>query len=94
MPTSYIPPPPSSPFPTGLETHSYKDRYPSRREVGFGVVASKNSVSDIAPERGRCRKRFKAAVENVVNGPGESAERIRGRLRSGEYFSIFQIWFI
>jgi len=31
------------------------------------VVASKNSVSALAPERGRVRKKFKAAVEGVVN---------------------------
>jgi len=36
--------------------------------VNFGVVASKNAVSPFAPERGRVRKRFKAAVEEVVNG--------------------------
>lgn len=36
--------------------------------MNFGVVASKNAVSPFAPERGRVRKRFKAAVEEVVNG--------------------------
>jgi hypothetical protein len=65
MPSSLLPKPPPSPFPTSLPT--FKDKHPSRPVVAFGVVASKNSVSALAPERGRVRKKFKAAVEGVVN---------------------------
>jgi len=42
--------------------------------INFGVVASKNAVSPFAPERGKARKRFKNAVEEVVNGGKGGAE--------------------
>lgn len=47
-------------------------------------MASKNSVSPFAAERGRVRKRFKAAVEEVVNdGTGVVKD-----FRRGMYFSL------
>ena len=49
--------------------------------INFGVVASKNAVSPFAPERGKARKRFKNAVEEVVNGG-------KGELRSGASSSV------
>ena len=53
--------------------------------VSFGVVASKNSVSPFAAERGRVRKRFKAAVEEVVNnGTGVVKDFRRGTYSSLE----------
>lgn len=45
--------------------------------VSFGVVASKNAVSPFAAERGRVRKRFKAAVEEVVNNGTEMVKDFR-----------------
>jgi hypothetical protein len=53
-----------------------KSKHPGMEIINFGVVASKNSVSPFAPERGKARKRFKNAVEEVVNGG-------KGELRSG-----------
>jgi len=53
--------------------------------VSFGVVASKNAVSPFAAERGRVRKRFKAAVEEVVNnGTGV----VKDDFRRGTYSSL------
>ena len=69
-PTHTLPTPPPLPFPSDLP--SLTTKHPSVEIINFGVVASKNAVSPFAPERGRVRKRFKAAVEEVVNeGSGE-----------------------
>jgi len=52
-------------------------KHPGSEIINFGVVASKNAVSPFAPERGKARKRFKNAVEEVVNGG-------KGDVRSGK----------
>jgi hypothetical protein len=62
---SYLLSRPSSPFPSGLPT--FTTRHPGMGVLHFGVVASKSSVSPFAVERGRVRKRFKSAVEEVIN---------------------------
>jgi hypothetical protein len=56
-------------------------KHPGSKIIDFGVVASKNAVSPFAPERGKARKRFKNAVEEVVNGG-------KGELRSGTSFPL------
>lgn len=72
--------PPPLPFPPDLPSLAMK--HPSMEIINFGVVASKNAVSPFAPERGRVRKRFKAAVEEVVNkGSGDVRS---GTLESGD----------
>jgi len=72
--------PPPLPFPPDLP--SLAKKHPSMEFINFGVVASKNAVSPFAPERGRVRKRFKAAVEEVVNkGSGDVRS---GTLESGD----------
>ena len=79
-PTHTLPTPPPLPFPPDLP--SLTTKHPSMEIINFGVVASKNAVSPFAPERGRVRKRFKAAVEEVLNG-GKGDVR-SGTLESGD----------
>ena len=62
-PVKSISPAKPHPFPA---TTSEKDVLGTKRVV-FGVITTKAAVSKLASERQRCRTRFKAAVEAVVN---------------------------
>lgn len=75
-PTCTLPTPPPLPFPPTADT--YQTKHPNLEVINFGVVASKAAVSPFAPERGKVRKRFKAAVEEIINIRG------LGDVRSGE----------
>lgn len=66
MPTTALPPRSTSPFPPSLIGASLQARRPDARVIQFGVIASKGNVSNLAVERGTVRRRFKAALQTVV----------------------------
>ncbi|WWC71363.1 ribonuclease P protein component [Kwoniella pini CBS 10737] len=39
-----------------------------RKCIYFTILSSKNSVSKLAVERNRCKRRFKSALNNIING--------------------------
>ncbi|WVF67488.1 ribonuclease P protein component [Kwoniella sp. CBS 6097] len=63
-PSVFLPPRRSTPFPPARNIQYRRERLC----VYLGLMSSKNAVSKSAVERNRCRRRMKAALDEVVNG--------------------------
>ncbi|WVN86190.1 ribonuclease P protein component [Cryptococcus depauperatus CBS 7841] len=58
-----LPPRPAPPFPSDM-LNAVRRKHPC---VYLAVITSKNNISKLAVERNRVRRRFRAALDNVVN---------------------------